>query len=137
MNVSEIMTRNPEHIEQTEPVQKAVNRLVELDVRHLPITDENGQLVGVLSDRDLREYHQPFEMEFENPTAVADRDQTPVSDLMQGDVISTTPEDDVRDLIDIIIGQKIGAVPVVDPIEGTLVGIVSYVDILRAARDRW
>ena len=137
LTVSEIMTRNPEHIQATESVQEAINRLLELDVRHLPVTDENGELVGVLSDRDLREFRQPIEMQFENQTASGERGQSPVSDLMQGDVISANPEDDVTELIDLMIDQKIGAIPIVDPIEGNLVGIVSYVDILRAARDRW
>ena len=137
LTVSDIMTRNPEHIDAAAPVQEAVNRLFELDVRHLPVTDDGGELVGVLSDRDLREFSEPYEMQFENVSPAEENEATPVSDVMAGDVISAHPEDDVADLIDMMIDQKIGAVPIVDPIEGNLVGIVSYIDILRAARDRW
>lgn len=137
LSVSEVMTRNPEHIEATEPVQEAVNRLFELDVRHLPVVDDMGSLVGVLSDRDLREFSQPYDMQFENLTTSNEREATPVSDVMAGDVISAHPEDDIGELIDTMIDQKVGAIPIVDPIEGNLVGIVSYIDILRAARDRW
>ncbi len=136
VDVSEIMTRNPEHIEATEPVQEAVNRLFELDVRHLPVVDEYGDLVGILSDRDLREFSQPYEMQFENVATSDEREITPVSDVMSGDVMSVSPEDDVDELIDLIIEQKIGAVPVVDSLDGSLVGIVSYIDILREMRDR-
>jgi acetoin utilization protein AcuB len=96
-----------------------------------------GSLVGVLSDRDLREFSQPYDMQFENLTTSNEREATPVSDVMAGDVISANPEDDIGELIDTMIDQKVGAIPIVDPIEGNLVGIVSYIDILRAARDRW
>jgi acetoin utilization protein AcuB len=137
LNVGELMTRNPEHIVTTGSVQEAINKLFELDVRHLPVVDEQGELVGVLSDRDLREYSQPYEMQFENLTSTSEREATPVSDIMQGDVISAHPEDDVTDIIDMMIDQKIGAVPIVDPLDGNLVGIVSYIDILRAAADLW
>lgn len=136
LTVSEIMTPNPEHIEETATIREAVNRLYELDARHLPVTDQDGELVGVLSDRDLREYEQPFEMQYETPAASDERDERPVSNLMQGDVIHADPEDDVAEIIDVMIEHKIGAVPIVDSIEGNLVGIVSYVDILREARDR-
>lgn len=137
LNIAEIMTRNPEHIVATGSVQEAINKLFELDVRHLPVIDEHGELVGVLSDRDLREYSQPYEMQFENLTSTTEREATPVSDIMQGDVISVHPEDDVTELIELMIDQKIGAVPVVDPLDGNLIGIVSYIDILRAAADLW
>lgn len=43
--------------------------------------------------------------------------------------------DDVVEAIDLMIEHRIGAVPVVEPGTGELLGIVSYVDALRAARD--
>lgn len=137
LNVSEIMTRNPEHVQATEPVQEAVNRLFELDIRHLPVLDEYGELVGILSDRDLLEFSQPYEMQFENVATTEERETTPISDVMSGDVVSFHPEDDLADLIDFMLEQKVGAVPIVDALDGSLAGIVSYIDILRTARDRW
>ncbi len=136
IDVSEIMTRNPERIEATEPVQEAVNRLFELDIRHLPVVDGYGDLVGIISDRDLQEFSQPYEMQFENAAPSEEREATPVSDIMSGDVMSVSPGDDVDEVIDLMIEQKVGAVPVVDALDGNLVGIVSYVDILREFRDR-
>jgi len=137
LTAGEIMTPNPEYVDATATIREAINRLYEIGARHLPITDETGSLVGVLSDRDLREYEQPFEMQYERPVASDDRDERPVSNIMQGDVISSGPEEEVTELIDLMIEHKIGAVPIVDPHDGNLVGIVSYVDILRAARDQF
>ena len=51
------------------------------------------------------------------------------------DTISVGPESDLPELINIMLEQKIGAVPVVDELSDKLVGIVSYVDVLMAARD--
>ena len=137
LSVNDVMTINPERVEVSQPVQRAINKLFELDARHLPVVDANDELIGMLSDRDLREFSLPYEMEFENMTQADERETTPVSEVMQGDVISVHPEDPAAEVVDLILEQRIGAVPVVDPLDGSLVGIVSYVDILREARDSW
>ena len=54
MVVNDVMTANPATADATEPVRQIINKLMELDVRHLPIVDD-GQLVGIISDRDLRD----------------------------------------------------------------------------------
>jgi CBS domain-containing protein len=46
-----------------------------------------------------------------------------------------SPDDDLQDAVEILIEQKFGAIPVVDEAEG-LVGIVSYVDVLRCFLNR-
>jgi len=134
LDVSDIMTRNPELIHADEPVQEAVNRLFEMDIRHLPVVDAAGDLVGVVSDRDLLEFSQPYEMAA-NVAPSNERESTAVSRLMSGDVITAHAEDDVAELIDVMMEHKIGAIPIVDPLDGSLVGIVSYIDVLREARD--
>lgn len=132
MEVSEIMTPNPERAEVTEPVRNALQKLVEVDVRHLPIVD-NQELVGMISDRDLREYVVPMASELELVNTADARFERPISDLMRGDVIYVNPETDVAEVIELMIDHKIGAVPVVQPSTGNLVGIVSYIDVIREA----
>jgi CBS domain-containing protein len=58
----------------------------------------------------------------------------PMEDFMQGDVLSVDEDTDVAEVIDTMIDQRIGALPVVDAHSGRLCGIVSYVDILKVAR---
>ena len=132
MEVSEIMTPNPSRSEVTESVRDAMYKLVELDVRHLPVVD-NEELVGMISDRDLREYVVPMASELERVNTSDARFERPVSEVMQGAVISVHPETDVVEVIELMIDHKIGAVPVVQPSSGSLVGIVSYIDILAEA----
>jgi acetoin utilization protein AcuB len=54
---------------------------------------------------------------------------------MTSDVITVHPESDASEAIDLMIEHRVGALPVVEPDSTKLVGIVSYVDALRAARD--
>ncbi|RAL21192.1 histidine kinase [Lujinxingia litoralis] len=134
IEASELMTGNPERADVTDPLREVIRKLIELDVRHLPIV-ENNELVGMISDRDLQGLMVPDGSDLEVMRLSDPRFDQSVSSVMQGDVISVHPETNINDVIELMIDQKIGAVPVVDPITGTLVGIVSYVDVIREARD--
>jgi CBS domain-containing protein len=56
--------------------------------------------------------------------------KTPVHDIMTTEPLYLAPDDDLQEALEMLIEQKFGAIPVVDEAEG-LVGIVSYVDVLR------
>ena len=134
MIVEEIMTPNPERADVKDPIREVLYKLIELDIRHLPIVD-NGELIAMISDRDLRALTAPADDGLDSINARAEQYDAPVSTLMQGDVLSVTSDTDVVDVIDLMIDHKVGALPVVDGITGTLVGIVSYIDIIREARE--
>jgi len=116
LTARDLMTESPAVIEVTATLRSAVDRLQALDIRHLPVIDDDGELVGMLSDRDLR------------GSAPAD---AAVATVMSADVIAVDEEADAAEIVDLMIDNKIGAVPVIDA-DRTLVGIVSYVDLLRA-----
>jgi acetoin utilization protein AcuB len=124
--VEEIMTREPTSIRPNTTVAEALRKLRLLDVRHLPVVNEDHELVGMISDRDLRGV--PLEMEVAGRQTVPL--DTPVSTLMSTDVLSVELETTLADTIDLMLDEKVGALPVVDD-RGVLVGIVSYVDLLR------
>jgi CBS domain-containing protein len=124
MVVSEIMTRGPAFATVTQTAHDAAAAMHDLDVRHLPVVD-GKELVGILSDRDLNGFSSG-ESEF---------GQRAVADVMSAGVLALSPEDDVSDVVDLMVDHKVGAIPVVDA-NGELVGIVSYVDVLEALRDR-
>jgi hypothetical protein len=90
---------------------------------------------GMVSDRDLRTLIDPmFALAPASGTRSQDLDQ-PISALMSSDVISVSPESEVEEVIDLMIEHRIGAVPVTEPGSSKLQGIISYVDVMRAARD--
>jgi acetoin utilization protein AcuB len=134
MLVQEVMTREPYVAFVRDSIGSVLSKLAEADVRHLPVL-ESGELVGIVSDRDLREVvPSPLDV-VERPLESARLLARPVSELMSTAVVSVSPADDLVDAIDLMIEHRIGAVPVVQEGGALLVGIVSYVDALRAARE--
>jgi acetoin utilization protein AcuB len=133
MLVREIMTREPYVASARDSIRSVLAKLAEADVRHLPIT-EDGALVGIVSDRDLKEAVPSTIEALERPADSAGILARPISELMSTDVISVSPEDELVEAIDLMIEHRVGAIPVVEERTEELVGIVSYVDALRAAR---
>src|SRR6185503_14109219 len=134
MNVREIMTPEPYAVSVTSSVRHALRMLAEADVRHLPVVEEGG-LVGIVSDRDLRSFGAIGAEAIEQPDEARRALAEPVTSVMSGGVVTVYPESDVTEAIDLMIEHRIGAIPVVEAGSTRLVGIVSYVDALRAARD--
>jgi len=126
------MTPNPITADVGSSIRAVIRKLFELDVRHLPIVDD-GQMVGIVSDRDLREVTS--RLLAEGVTDLSGILNAPVADIMSADVVSIDPESDLAEAADLMIERRIGALPVVAPGTDRLVGIISYVDILRAVRD--
>ena len=134
MLVQEVMTREPYVASIRDSIRTVLSRLAEADVRHLPVT-HGRELVGIVSDRDLRDVVPSALDALERPAESARILARPISELMSSDVVSVGPTDDLIDAIDLMIEHRIGAVPVVDEHDAQLVGIVSYVDALRVARE--
>ncbi len=113
----DLMTKSPTAVDATATLRTAIDRMHALDIRHLPVVDTDGALVGVISDRDLR-----------GRTELDDA----VASIMSAPPICVQVDSDASCAIDAMLDFKIGAVPVVEG--DTLVGVVSYVDVLRMLR---
>ena len=133
MIVREIMSPEPWATNVTSSLRHVLRLLAEADVRHLPILDD-GALVGIISDRDLRAVSALVDTSDDSEARRRALAQ-PASSLMSSNVISVHADAEVPEVIDLMIEHRIGAIPVVEPGTAKLVGIVSYVDALRAARD--
>lgn len=133
MVVREIMTDKPITAEMTSTVRSVMELMYAEDIRHLPIVD-GKQLVGIISERDLRSLSMPIQSYLDNPAETAKQLDDPISSIMRGDVISIEAEEGLDSLIDIMLETKVGAIPVVEPGTETLVGIASYIDILEGVR---
>ncbi len=129
LSARELMSENPVCVDPTTTVREAVSLLQSLDVRHLPVV-EDGELVGMLSDRDLRALSVPAFIGGAHVGELLSALNARVSSLMNSDVLSVSTETDASEIIDLMIDNKVGAVAVTGE-DGGLVGIVSYVDVLR------
>jgi acetoin utilization protein AcuB len=126
----ELMTENPRTVRVDDTIGDAMEVLQTMDFRHLPVVDEQGDLVGMLSDRDLRALVLPLSPDAEDLGTALRKARVPVSAMMSSSVVSVSPDADITELMELMLENKIGALPVVDG-EGALIGIVSYVDIFR------
>jgi acetoin utilization protein AcuB len=131
--ISEVMTDDVLYVEANASIRKAIAAMHDADIRHVPVLDA-GELVGILSDRDLRQYEASIWDDQDAIDRMRDHLDGPVSQVMSSNLHMVGPEDDLVDAIELMVEHKVGAVPVVDPSTRELVGIVSYIDVLRHAR---
>jgi len=134
MIARDLMTADPRTVTPQASIAEAWDVMRELAVRHVPVV-EDGALVGMLSDRELAQVDVARLLRFEGADALREEMETPIVEVMSSDVISVEPETDVGEVISLLLEQKIGAVPVVEPGTRDVVGIISYVDVLRALQD--
>lgn len=120
------MTFEPISIRPEESTVKALGLMLDHDIRHLPVVD-GDQLVGMISDRDIR---QNWRITGGEMKEFGDVDQQIVSDLMSRHPISVKKETSIHDAIKQMVQHKIGALPVVD-IDNKLVGIFTEIDALQ------
>jgi acetoin utilization protein AcuB len=134
MTAEEIMTEDVLTIAETASLGSAYRALSELSIRHIPVV-RGREVVGMLSDRDLRSIGFAIDRDLERTDNIENRLATPVSSLMSGNVLSVAPTTDVREIIDLMVEEKVGALPVIDEETNELVGLISYIDVLTALRD--
>ena len=127
----DIMTESPETLPITSTVADAVQLLQTLDVRHIPIVDRRGAVAGMFSDRDLRALSIPRTLNDEWFGEFRIALETQLASVMTADVITINEDTQTTEIIELMLEHKVGALPVLDA-DGLLVGIVSYIDVLRA-----
>jgi CBS domain-containing protein len=134
MSAHDLMTPNPVTVTPQASVAEAWDLMRELEIRHVPVV-ENGALVGMLSDRDLARFDIARLLTVEGAEALRDELGTAVVKVMSSDVIAVNPETELAEIVELLVEHRIGAVPVVRSDTREVVGIVSYVDVLRALQD--
>ena len=132
MLAKDIMTENPVTSTELMSVAEALGLLYELDVRHLPVV-RGRELVGIISDRDFSAFTGAAEDDVID--AVESARSATVGNFMNTSPVKVDPETNVRDVIEAMLLHRVGAVPVADLDTGDLLGIVSYVDLLRVLQE--
>jgi CBS domain-containing protein len=136
MEINEIMQRDVAALDPSSSLLDAVDLMHERGIRHVPLVQANGEVVGIISDRDVRCYMSDIFTELEAQTAGAFKKTFPLRQIMQAKPLSVDPSADVLDVLDIILENKVGAVIVTDS-RGRMQGIVSYEDLLKLLRDEY
>ena len=134
MKARDVMTPNPITVTPQATLAEVWDIMREADIRHVPVV-RGGVLIGMLSDRDLASLDVGRVLTTEGADALRRALGAPVVAAMSSDVISVEPETDLGDVIDLMIENKVGAIPVVLPDTRQVVGIASYIDVLRAVQE--
>ena len=134
MIARDLMTPNPVTVSPRATIAEVWDLMRELEIRHVPVV-EDGALVGMLSDRDLARLDVARLLTAEGADALRRELATPVIEVMSSDVIFVELETELSDVVGLLIEHRVGAIPVVRPDTRDVVGIVSYVDVLRAVQD--
>lgn len=132
MKVVDIMTRDPLTVGPTETIGQAEELMGENKIRQLPVVT-GRELVGIVTDRDIRSFLSGSLLY--TPEAREKALGTQVTDIMTTEPVTLSPDDELHEAVELLIDEKIGGIPIVDEVEG-LVGIVTYVDVLRCFLNR-
>jgi acetoin utilization protein AcuB len=124
MFVEDYMTPNPFTIREDRSVDEAAAVIREKRVRQLPVVDEGGRLVGILTDRDVRQC-----LAYECQVG----EGLEVSEVMTAEPMTISVDATLEEAVQCFVERRFGALPVMRGKE--LVGIISYIDALRAFTD--
>jgi acetoin utilization protein AcuB len=129
MLVRERMSTRPVTIQADTSITEALKVMRQHGVRRLPVMDGEGQMIGIVSEKDLL-YASPspatslsiYEMHYMLT-------QLKVTELMTADVVTVTPDTPLEEAARIMADNKIGGLPVIR--DGKLVGIITETDIFK------
>jgi CBS-domain-containing membrane protein len=128
MNVDRIMTRDVVTVTEETKLARMAELMRERKLRHLPVVDDSGRLVGIVSHRDVQRAE---------PSPITTLDVGEVNyllakvtagQLLHADVVTASPGMLVEEAGRLMRDRRVGCLPVVE--EGKLVGIVTGVDLV-------
>jgi len=128
LRVSDLMTLEPDTISPETSLLEVVDRLKADGCRQLPVLDEDGHLVGIITDRDIRlAMNSPLVLH-ESSQDLALLSATTVGSVMTPRPVTVAPNTPAAQAAKILSTYKFGALPVMDG--DVLVGIVTVTDFL-------
>lgn len=139
--VHEIMAKEVICLEETDSIKNATVLIQENEIRHIPVLNSAGQMVGIASDRDVLR-SLPFAGKRPLSKPVKFRDvlfrksetnkaaQTQIGEIMTKRVRHISPSSTVRDAADLMCKYRIGCVPVLSK-EKKICGIITVIDVMK------
>ena len=122
MKAEDIMTPDPACCAPDDKVSEAARLMADNDCGQIPVTDESGKLVGVITDRDIAC----------RCVAEGKPSDTPVSEIMSSTPVTVTPDTSVEECCGKMEDNQVRRLPVVDE-SGKCCGMVSQADIAQSA----
>jgi acetoin utilization protein AcuB len=133
ISVRDRMSRGITTVRPESTLSAAARLMRDQKIRHLPVVDGVGDLVGILTARDLRQALFAPAVQAEGTNLPAVLDALTVGDVMTRGVVSVRAVASIRDAARMMHERRLGALPVVEG--GRLVGILTETDVLRAFQE--
>jgi acetoin utilization protein AcuB len=124
MHVEEIMNRNVITLGPTDTIATAHQLLFENRIRHIPIVDEEDFVIGIISDRDVRDASPSILTDNQDEDVFSKEIHT----IMSSPVLTVHPLDFVEEVARIFYDREIACLPVVS--NDRLVGMITEKDLL-------
>ena len=148
LTARDIMSTEVVSVRTDTSLKELAKKFVETRFSNMPVLDESGELVGVISETDLIEQQKPLHI----PTVMAFFDgvfylesekrfkqevdritATTVGELCSRDPVTCSPDTTVRDLAGLMSKHKVHLLPVVE--DGKMIGVVARLDLIRVMED--
>lgn len=132
MFINESMSKNVITIDSDTGVLDAKDIMASHRIRHLPVTDEDKKLIGIVTDRDIRSAMPSVLIDTCDLNSEKKKlEELKAKDIMTTDIVTVSPSNTLEDAILLMHETRVGAFPVVDE-EGRVKGIISIRDLMRA-----
>lgn len=116
-------------LSQTTLLPAARAALEQHHVRRLPIVDEAGKLVGIITQSDIFSVSPSHVTDVQEFNLYYTNAHVPVKEFMTRDVLTVAPDCAISDVAQLMLDHKISGLPVVE--NGDIVGVITESDIFR------
>ena len=123
--VGQVMSTEPTTVKRSTAVRQAAELMSREDVGSLPVVEETGELVGIVTDRDIV---------VRVVAAGHDVDAVQVGEILTSQPVSVSPDDPLDDAMELMAGYRVRRLPVV--IDMQLVGVLAQADVAQEAKDK-
>lgn len=125
MIIEEIMISNVSTLAKDNTIEDAIQLMKEKRIKHLPIVDKDDHLIGIVTDRDIKECTPSIFYSDEHKEIL----KQPLETIMKENIITGHPLDFVEEAAAIFYETRIGCMPIIK--DNRLVGIVTQTDLLH------
>ncbi|HXJ81325.1 MAG TPA: CBS domain-containing protein [Candidatus Methylomirabilis sp.] len=125
----DVMTRPAVVFRAEMTIGAAVKAMRARKIRHAPVVNDKGALIGIVTDRDLRQAMLKPALAEEVEAFVETLRTRPIRDVMTWGVMTVKPETEIREAARLMHTNKIGALPVIQ--QGRVAGMLTGSDVLK------
>lgn len=131
IHVADLMTKKVFTLRRIDTLRDVRSLMDLVKIRHIPVLDEQGYFLGLVTHRDLLSYAISKLAEVEADLRTEIESSIMVGDIMQTNVDTVAPDTLLSEAAGILYRKKYGCLPVVE--DGKLIGIITESDFLRLA----